>query len=157
MGGGFAAGAVGEYASQRLDGKEIDMNSVLISGAIGAAFGGLGEFAPALKTGSLTKFISSAKNVKLVDLKPMLPYPTKIGLKEFRLPGYMDMIGAPEYLAGGNRAAVQLTIDVGLSIAESGMEWAQKRHYVSIASYTAVASPRPLDVIDVRTFSNTAV
>lgn len=157
MGGGFAAGAVGEYASQRLDGKEIDMNSVLISGAIGAAFGGLGEFAPALKTGSLTKFISSAKNVKLVDLKPMLPYPTKIGLKEFRLPGYMDMIGAPEYLAGGNRAAVQLTIDVGLSIAESGMEWAQKRHHVSIASYTAVASPHPLDVIDVRTFSNTAV
>ena len=157
--GGMAAGAVGETLSQSLDGKNLDIQSIAASAVIGGIFGGIGELAPGimagLKLGSFKQAISNIKSVKMVDLKPLLPY-AKIGpIHQYSIP-YINLIGAPEYLtAGGKGAAVQFAKDTGRSLVESAVMWSYGSARSIADTPMGATSPYTAN-IDVRLFSNSA-
>ena len=153
--GGSAAGIVGEFTDQLLEGRglnNLNVNSIIISGAMGAAFGGLGELAPALKAGSAKQMVDNMKKIKIVDMKPIFKYGKSGPIRERGLP-YMDLFGALEYQAGGNRAKVQFAIDTGLSLAESGANWVMKRTQSSVSSNVMAVNQHAVGTMEVRTFS----
>lgn len=89
-----------------------------------------------------------------IDLKPMLPY-AKVGpVSEFGIP-YIDMIGAPSYLAGGKDALAQLATDSAISFAWSGLDLGYKQMRSVVADPMAAIALNPTTT-EVRSFFNSA-